>query len=142
MAFFDLFMSGAQKSNIGHFACIVKLALADNIISEGEQKLLDRMADRLNISSKTKNKILKNPDKYPIHPPVSLDNRIERLYNLTKMVYADSEAIDKESSILVKICVGLGFPTKDVEKITNEAMKLTKDNVNLNDFTTSIKKIS
>ena len=142
MAFLDLFMSGAQKRDIGHFASIVRLAMADQFISNGEQKLLDRMSVRLNISERTKKKILRNPEKFPINPPVSFDNRIERLYNLTKMIFADSESIEKEASILVKVGVGLGFPTKDVDRITDEALKLAMNDINLNDFTVAIKKIS
>ncbi len=142
MAFLDLFMSGAQKRDIGHFSSIVRLALADNVISEGEKQLLDRMAIRLNISEKKYEQILKNPDKYPINPPISHENRIERLYNLTKMIFADSEAIEKEAAILVKVGVGLGFPTDNVDKITKEAIRLAMKDTSLEDFTEAIKAIS
>lgn len=140
MAFLDLFMSGAQRRNIGHFASIVKLALADKIITKGEQIILDRMAIRLNISDKKRAAIIKNPDNYPINPPVSYDDRIERLYNLTKMIFADSEAVEKEAGILVKVAVGLGFQTSNVDKITKEAMQLGMQEINLKDFTSAIKK--
>lgn len=142
MAFLDLFMSGAQKRNRGHFSSIVKLALADNKLSDGEQKLINRMAVRLNISERTKQKILKDPNRYPLHPPVDLDGRIERLYNLTKMIFADAEAIEKEAALLVKLGVGLGFPTDNADAIAEEAIKLTMSDASLNDFSKKIKEIN
>ena len=139
MAFLDLFTSGDQKRNTSHFACIVKLALADNVISEGEQKVLDRMAIQLNISDRLRKKVIKNPDKFPIEPPVNFENRIECLFNLTSMILADDEAIEKERSILIKVAVGLGFPTEDSKKIANLAIELAMSNTSLDEFTKKIK---
>ena len=39
MGLSDYNLSGEQKQNIEHFASIVSLALADDIITEGEEKL-------------------------------------------------------------------------------------------------------
>ena len=49
MAISDYNLSGEQKRNIEHFASIVRLALADGIITEGEEKLLKRLARRFHI---------------------------------------------------------------------------------------------
>lgn len=142
MAFLDLFKRGDQTRNVGHFACIVKLALADNVISVGEQKVLDRMAIQLNISDKLRKKVLKNPDNFPIDPPVSFENRIECLFNLTSMVLADDEAIEKERDILIKVAVGLGFPTKNSDKIANKAIELAMTNTELEEFSKRIKEFN
>lgn len=142
MAFLDLFTSGVQKRNIGHFASIVRLAIADDVLTDGEKKLLNDMAVRLNISERKYKKILSNPDEYPIYPPVSQDNRIERLYNLTKMIFVDDEAVGKEGAIFLRVAVGLGFPTAKADKITEEAIRLAMSDTSLKDFTEAIKEIS
>ncbi len=142
MSISDLYSSGAHKRDIGHFANIVKLALADEIITEGEQKLLDRMARRLNISDKEQKEILKNPDKYPMNPPVDYDRRIERLYNLTKMIFIDNEVIGDEASVLRKVAIGLGFPIDNAEKVVDEAIHLALNDNDLEDFTTAIKRVN
>lgn len=142
MSISDLYSSGAHKRDIGHFANIVKLALADEIITEGEQELLDRMARRLNISEKEQKEILKNPDKYPMNPPVDYDRRIERLYNLTKMVFIDNEVIGDEASVLRKVAIGLGFPIDNAEKVVDEAIHLALNDNDLEDFTTAIKRVN
>lgn len=142
MSISDLYSSGAHKRDKGHFANIVKLALADEIITEGEQKLLDRMARRLQISPSEYKEILANPDKFPMNPPVSYDRRIERLFNLTKMVFVDNEVVGDEASVMRKIAVGLGFSVENAEKVVDEAIHLALNDNDLEDFTKAIKKVN
>jgi uncharacterized tellurite resistance protein B-like protein len=142
MSISDLYSSGAHKRDRGHFANIVKLALADEIITEGEQRLMDRMARRLDISESEYKEILANPDKFPINPPVGYDRRIERLYNLTKMVFIDNEVVGDEAGVLRKVAVGLGFPLDNAEKVVDEAIHLALNDNDLEDFTKAIKRVN
>jgi len=142
MSISDLYSSGVHKNNVGHFACIVKMAMADKVITDGEQDLLESLAKRLNISKEEYKKIVKNPDKFPINPPVSYDTRIARLYNLTQMIYADEEVSKEEVSILFRVVVGLGFPQDNAEKVSDEALHLVMNNNNLEDFTKAIKRVN
>lgn len=142
MSISDLYSSGKHKQNLGHFASIVKMAKIDNIITEGEQKSLDQMAKRLDISNDEYNKILKNPDDYPMNPPISYDQSIERLYNLTKMVYADDEPSNDEVNLMKKIATGLSFPLDNVDKVCSEAIHLIMNDNDLEDFTAAIKMVN
>jgi uncharacterized tellurite resistance protein B-like protein len=142
MSISDLYSSGVHKNNMGHFACIVKLAMADQVITEGEQDLLESLAKRLNISAEEYKKIVKDPDKYPINPPVSYDARIERLYNLTQMIYADDEVSKEEVSVLQRVAIGLGFPQDNAEKVSDEALHLVMNDDNLEDFMRAIKRVN
>jgi uncharacterized tellurite resistance protein B-like protein len=135
-------LSGEQKRNIAHFASIVRLANADGFLSEGEEILLKRLAKRFHILEDKYKEILKNPEDYPIYTPHNYDERIEHLYDLAKMVFADDEATGNEAKVLTKICVGLGFPIDNVEKVADEAIHLLLNNNDLEDFTAAIKKIN
>lgn len=142
MSISDLYSSGAHKRDLGHFSNIVKLALADDIITKEEQRLLDRMARRLDISEADYKEILKNPTKYSMNPPVDYDRRIERLFNLTKMIFADSEVTGDEAKVMRKVAVGLGFPTDNAEKVVDEAIHLAMNDNDLEDFTKAIKRVN
>ncbi len=142
MSISNLYSSGAHKKNMSHFANIVRLALTDNIITEGEQKLLDRLAKRLGIHKEEYKDIVKNHHKYPINPPVSYNERIERLYNLTQMIYADDKVNSSEVFLLRRIVVGLGFPQDNAEKVSDEAIHLVMNNDNLEDFMRAIKRVN
>ncbi|MCT4663778.1 MAG: TerB family tellurite resistance protein [Flavobacteriales bacterium] len=141
MSIYELYSSGAHKRNLGHFANIVALAVADNVITEDEQILLIRMKKRLGIKDSEYREILENPKKYPINPPVDYDGRIERLYNLTRMIVADSDISDKQVSMLHRIVIGLGFPIEREEKIVEAAFFLVEKHLELDDFIDAIKKV-
>ena len=142
MSISDLYSSGAHKRDLGHFSNIVKLALADDIITDEEQRLLDRMSRRLDISETDYKEIIKNPTKYSMNPPVDYNERIERLYNLTKMIFADSEVTGDEAKVMRKVAVGLGFPTDNAEKVVDEAIHLAMNDNDLEDFTKAIKRVN
>ena len=135
-------LSGDQKRNVEHFASIVKLALADDIITEGEEKLLKRLAKRFHILDDKYKEILENPNNYPLKGFHSYDERVEHLFDLAKMIYADDSVSIKEVSVLRKICVGLGFPLNNAEKVADEAIHLILKDSDLEDFTKAIKQLN
>ncbi|MGB1294246.1 MAG: TerB family tellurite resistance protein [Flavobacteriales bacterium] len=141
MAISDLYTSGAHKRNLSHFANIVKLAVADEVIVEEEQLLIDRLKRRLEITDKEYNSILENPNAYPINPPVSLDARIERLYNLTTMIVADHSIDDNQVKILDRIVIGLGFSSDFLPEIVETSFLLIQKFATLDEFEEAIKKV-
>jgi len=142
MSISDLYSSGLHKRSLGHFANIVKLALTDGFIADGEKELLDTMAKGLEISTPEYESILKDPNAYPINPPIDYDRRIERLFNLTKMVFADGEATKDQIILLDKICVGLGFSHEKHKDITKEAVNQIMNGSDIDEFSDAIKKVN
>lgn len=141
MAISDLYTSGAHKRNLSHFANIVKLAVADEVIVEEEQLLIDRLKRRLEITDKEYKSILENPNAYPINPPVSLDARIERLYNLSTMIVADHSIDDNQVKILDRIVIGLGFSSELLPEIVETSFLLIQKFATLDEFEEAIKKV-
>ncbi len=139
MTISDLYPIGLHEQNIGHFATIVRLALRDNKIDNEEHKLLKRLARRLDITKSEFKTILKNPHKYPVNPPVSYEERLERLYDLTKMLFLDRNPTIDKTSIMDRIAVGLGFPVKNVRNIVKEAVKFFLKDPDIDDFKKKIK---
>jgi uncharacterized tellurite resistance protein B-like protein len=142
MALSDYNLSGEQKRNLEHFASIVRLALADDIITEGEDKFLKRLAKRFHIFEEKYKEILENPNDYSQVTPHSYDERIEHLYDLATMVFADGEASKEEAGVLKKLVIGLNFPLDNAEKVTNEAIHLVLNNNDLEDFSKAIKRVN
>ena len=135
-------LGGDQKRNFAHFGSIVRLAMADGIITEGEEILLKRLAKKFHILMDRYDEILEDPKKFPIYTPNKYEERIEHLYDLTKMVFADEEATGDEAKILRKFCIGIGFPVDNAEKIADEAIHLVLNDEDLDDFTTAIKQVN
>jgi uncharacterized tellurite resistance protein B-like protein len=142
MSFLDLFDSGFKKRNEDHFAAIVRVAMDDGIITEEEKAFLDRLARNLDISEGTYKEILKDYQSHPINPPTSYDRRLERLYDLARMVFVDHIQGDHEELVLRKIAVGLGFSPDNVKYVVDKALTLVSNGVDLDTFTEEIKNMN
>ena len=142
MSLLDLFTSGEHKKAKTYFAALVKIAFADGAMDKQELKYLEKMALRLDISDTEFTKILEYPEKYPIDPPLDYNDRIEQLFNLTRMVFSDNEVKLNEARIVGRLAIGLGFPVDNAEKITDEAIHLIMNNNDLDDFTRAIKQVN
>jgi len=142
MSISDIYDNEFRKRNKDHFAAIVRLALIDDVITEDEQKFLNRLADNLNISKEDYKKIMKDYASHPINPPVSYDHRLERLYDLARMVMADKIRSKEEVRLLRKFCVGLGFHAVNVKYIAKKALDLVKRGDDLDDFIYGIKNMN
>ncbi len=134
MSISDLYSSGFKNRNRDHFAAIVRVALSDGIITDEEKAFLNRTAINLEIEESDVEEIMANPDKYPINPPANTQRRLERLYDLTRMVYADNIADEGEVQLLQRIVVGLGFATEESEKVAQKALHLIADGNDEDDF--------
>ncbi|MBO3099193.1 tellurite resistance TerB family protein [Gelidibacter pelagius] len=142
MSISDLFDSGFKKRNEDHFASIVRLAMDDGVITDDEKAFLDRLAHSLDISEGEYKNILKNYQSHPINPPTSYDRRLERLFDLARMVHVDHIQGDGEEVLLKKIAIGLGFRTHNVKYIVDKALTLVANGVDIDTFIDEMKNMN
>jgi uncharacterized tellurite resistance protein B-like protein len=135
MSISDLYDSGFRNRNKGHFSAIVRVALSDGALSQEEKKFLDKLAIKLEISQAEYEEILANPLKYPVNPPLLHTRRLERLYDLARMVYTDEHVMaEKEQELLTRFALALGFTPGNVNYIVDKALKLVDHKVDLDTF--------
>ena len=134
MSFSDLFDSEFKNRNKGHFSSIVRVALSDGELTVEERAFLDKLAVRLEISQAEYEEILDNPSKYPINPPHLHVQRLDRLYDLSRMVYADHVLGPKQKAILTRFALALGFTPSNVSFIVDKALSLLVLDVDLDTF--------
>ncbi len=136
----DVFDADFVDRNRGHFASIVRIALADGQCSAEEKDFIDQLANRLEITPEDYKNILADPSSYPINPPYLEIKRIERLYDLARMTYIDHVLGPKQKDILKKFAIGLGFQS-DIDFLVNKALSLLVLNVDEETFIEEIKSI-
>ena len=134
MAFVDLYLSGSQGRNLAHFAAIATLAAVDGAINLEEKKLLDSFAHKLNITDEEYREVMKVENKYPIDPPVSSEERLERLYDLFQMIFADSYIDDQERNLITKYAIGLGYSPKNANVIVQKSIDIFSGRINYEDY--------
>ena len=139
MSISDIYSSGFKKRNRDHFAAIVQIAQADGTVTDEEQKFLDRMAINLEIEDEEYQKILSNSSNYNVNPPADEERRLERLFDLTRIIYADHIADDNEKELLNRLVIGLGF-TENSNEVVTKALNFVSEGKDEDEFIAAFKK--
>ncbi|PVW15335.1 tellurite resistance TerB family protein [Marixanthomonas spongiae] len=134
MSFTDLFESGHHSRNLSHFASIANIAAIDGEINDEEEKLLKRFAYKLDIDEDEYKAVIKDPSKYPIHPPNSSDRRLERMHDLFEMIFADHEIDDHERFLIERYAIGLGYSTELAQKLIKRSIEIYDGGLSLEDY--------
>jgi hypothetical protein len=142
MSISELFDNEFKQRNKGHFSAIARVALADGKVTLEEKLFLDKLAQNLEISEAEYQEIIENPLKYPINPPYLRVERLERLYDLARMVHVDHHLGDKQDIILRKLGLALGFTPENVNYIVDKALLLVDKKADLETFIYEIKNMN
>lgn len=134
MSIAELFDNEFKQRNKGHFSAIARVALADGKLAPEEKVFLDKLARNLDISDAEYKEIIENPLKYPINPPYLRIHRLERLYDLSRMVHVDHHLGDRQDDLLRKFGLALGFTPENVNYIVDKALSLIDKKVDLDSF--------
>ncbi len=134
MSFTDLYGNSEHRRNLAHFAAMATLAASDGVIDEQEKELLDRFARKLDISADEYKEVMKPTNKYPIEPPINSEKRLERLYDLFRMIFADHMIDDEEMTLLRKYAIGLGFSSESADKIIKRSVEIFSGKIDFDDY--------
>ncbi|RKR14532.1 tellurite resistance protein TerB [Maribacter vaceletii] len=139
MSFKDLYGNSEHKSNLAHFAAMATLAASDGVISDQEKTLLDRFANKLNISEEEYKEVMKPANKYPIEPPVNSEKRLERLYDLFRIIFSDHFIDDEEMVLLKKYAIGLGYSSEKANKLIERSIAIFSGRIDFEDYQSLLK---
>ncbi|SHJ69346.1 TerB family tellurite resistance protein [Maribacter aquivivus] len=134
MSFADLYSSGEHRRNLAHFAALATLASIDGEISTEEKKLLDRFATKLDITDSEYLEVFKKENKYPIDSTPDSEKRLERLYDLFRIVYSDHEIDDEERLLIKKYAIGLGFTEEKADVIIERSVAIFGGKIDFDDY--------
>jgi uncharacterized tellurite resistance protein B-like protein len=134
MSFIDLYGNSEHRKNVAHFAAMATLAASDGTISEEEKTMLDSFARKLEISEKEYKEVMNPDNKFPIEPPVNSKKRLERLYDLFRIIFADHIIDDKELILLKKYAIGLGFSGDSANKVIERSIAIFSGKIDFDDY--------
>jgi uncharacterized tellurite resistance protein B-like protein len=124
MSIKELFESGKHINNVSHFAALVHLALVDGTLNKEEISVLKRLADKLDISGDEYDLIIKNIGTTDLVPPYKAKKRLEFLYDLFRIIYADHYINEKEQRLVHKYAIALGFTDEISAKVIETSKRL------------------
>jgi len=143
MSIAELFDSEFRHRMKGRFAAVVRVLFADEGKFHPEEKeFLDKLALRLGISDAEYQEILENPMKYPLDPPHLFEDRLESLYNITRVIHHDHHLGDRQETLLRKFVLALGFHHKRIDEIAVKALELADKKVDIDTFEVEMEKLN
>jgi len=110
-----------------HFLRLYQLAICDDIFSPLELKMLYKFAEERGVTVKSLDEILLNPIDSKNIIPHSLEDKIDYLYDLTVMIWADEQIDDNERSALEKYIKLFGFIEENASAIADYFLDAVKE---------------
>jgi len=122
-----------------HFLRLYQMAICDDNFSPLELKALYKSAEDRGISPKNLDEILLNPVNSKIAVPQSIEEKIDYLYDLTVMIWADGEVSPNERTSLEKYVLMFGFMEENSLQIVDYLIDSVKDGKSKNDIFNDLK---
>ncbi len=116
-----------------HFLRLYQIAFTDDNFDVLELQMLYKFAEERGISRDQLNDILLHPSQDSIIPK-SLEGKIEYLYDLALMIWADGIVTDDEVNTLRKYCLKFDFEKENVKDICEFLLENAKANIPLKEL--------
>ncbi len=134
MPILDLYKHSEKRQNLAHFASLASLAAVDGEINQPEKDILDRFAHKLNITPQEYKEVMKKDNKYPIMPYNSYEMRLERLYDLFSIIYADHEIDHEEMVMLKRYAIGMGFTEDSANSVIEKSVAIFSGRISFESY--------
>ena len=140
MPILDLYNHSEQRRNLAHFAALATLAAVDGELNPEEKDILNRFANKLNITEAEYKEVMKKENKYPIEAPFEMEKRFERLFDLFRLIYSDHAIDEEEMALVKKYAIGLGFSAAKADELIARSVDIFSGRVDFDDYLYLIEK--
>jgi uncharacterized tellurite resistance protein B-like protein len=109
-----------------HFLRLYQMALTDDDFDVLELQMMYHLAEEKGIPKDELDKLFFNPVNTKLSIPEDLNTRIEYLYDLTKIMWADGVITADEINTLKKYCKIFDFLEENIEALANYLIDCVK----------------
>ena len=100
--------------NRDYFVHLIRIAKADDVISNPELELLHRIGKTLDFTVPEIDNLIETTDRSDYNPPPELSQRFEQLYGVVKMTLADGMIDKKEMRIVSSFAAKSNFREDEI----------------------------
>jgi uncharacterized tellurite resistance protein B-like protein len=134
MPIIDLYKNSESRKNLAHFAAMASLASVDGEINPAEKKILDRFAEKLGITAAEYKEVMKKENKYPVESTFDQEERLERLYDFFRIVFADNDIEGEQIPLVEKYAVAIGFPSGKAGHLVQKSVDIFRGRIPFEDY--------
>lgn len=117
-----------------HFLRLYQMAFSDDNFDILELKMLYHFAEERGVSEEQLQQVLLNPNIDDAQMPDTLNQKIEYLNDLSKMIWADGVVTEDERNTLLKYCKIFGFLDENLEQLVDFLLKCAKQNLSVEEI--------
>jgi uncharacterized tellurite resistance protein B-like protein len=122
-----------------HFLRLYQMAFSDDNFDILELKMLYHFAEERGVSEEQLQQVLLNPlTDAAAEVPDTLNQKIEYLNDLSKMIWADGVVTEDERNTLLKYCKRFGFLDENLKDLVDFLLECAKQNMSVEDILTKI----
>lgn len=134
MSILDIFDHPEKKQDKEHFKHLVDIAMADGLIEEEENKMLNRIGKDLGLTDSEINILIDSSKNASYNPPYELRKRFEQMYTIVKMVLADGKIENNEMRMATHIGLKSGFTETEIPVLLAVLIGGIRNNENEDDL--------
>ncbi|CAD0005204.1 MULTISPECIES: hypothetical protein [Flavobacterium] len=112
-----------------HFLRLYQMALSDDQFNVLELQMLYHFADERGIPKEELDKLFLNPVNIEFTVPEALNTKIEYLYDLTRIIWADEKITDDELNMLRKYCRKFDFVEENINDLSDYLIECVQKNI-------------
>jgi hypothetical protein len=121
-----------------HFLRLYQMAFSDDNFDVLEMQMLYKFAAERGVTEDELNNILLHPSHNSVIPE-SLNDRVEYLYDLAKMIWADNIVTEDERNTLEKYCLKFGFVEEYIANLSEFLLDKAKSGLSKKELLELIK---
>lgn len=111
------FNHSEKKQNIEYFVHLVRIALADDIITNNEMELLHRLGKKLGFTDPEISNLIDTTGQLDYIPPYELSKRFEQIYDVVKIILADGKIDKNEMRLANSFAYRSGFKESEIPNL-------------------------
>ena len=115
MNFSDFITNHGKRVKKEAFIHLVQVSKTDGKIQQQELELLHKEGKKFGLTDPEIDKLIHSEKTHNYHPPYSLDDKFEQLYNVAEMILADDMVKESEKKMFKRFAIEAGFSDKAIE---------------------------
>jgi uncharacterized tellurite resistance protein B-like protein len=105
------------KQNLEYFVLLIRIAMADGAICAAESEMLYKIGRKLGFTDLDIGNLIATTEKAECIPPDEFSKRFEQVYDLVKIMLADSKVNRTEVHLANSFAAKIGFIESEIPKL-------------------------
>jgi uncharacterized tellurite resistance protein B-like protein len=117
MIFSDYITNHGKRVNKEYFIHLIQVSKVDGTISPEEMGILHKEGRKFGLTDHEIDDLINKESYNNYHPPYSLKEKFEHLYNIAEIILADEVVTEDEKRMIKRFAVEAGFRNIDVDQL-------------------------